>query len=103
MKTSRVDRRSVSAAEQVGILNHLVLSDQLPAFTLDLARRIASRSALSVSVIKEQLRILAGARPISPEQFDQLQGLRRRVYDSHDYEEWIRAFLERRPPVFQGA
>jgi methylmalonyl-CoA decarboxylase len=89
-------------AERVGILNFRVSEEQLMSFTMDLAKRIASRSALSVSVIKEQLRILSGARPISPEQFEHLQGLRRRVYDSHDYEEGITSFLEKRAPVFRG-
>ena len=89
-------------AERVGILNHRVPSEQLLSFTLDLAKRIASRSTLSVAVIKAQLRILSGARPISPDQFEQLQGLRRSVYDSHDYEERITSFLEKRAPVFKG-
>jgi methylmalonyl-CoA decarboxylase len=89
-------------AERVGILNYLVSSGELMDFTMSLAMRIASRSTLSVAVIKEQLRILSGARPISPEQFEHIQGLRRRVYDSHDYEEGITAFLENRKPVFRG-
>jgi methylmalonyl-CoA decarboxylase len=89
-------------AERVGILNHLVSSDDLVDFTMDLAKRIASRSALSVAVIKEQFRVLSGARPLSPDVFEHLQGLRRRVYDSHDYEEGITSFLEKRQPVFRG-
>jgi methylmalonyl-CoA decarboxylase len=89
-------------AERVGILNYLLPAEQLLEFTMDLAKRIASRSALSVAVIKEQLRILSGTRPISPEQFEHLQGLRRSVYDSHDYEEGINSFLEKRVPVFKG-
>jgi methylmalonyl-CoA decarboxylase len=96
------DPIAAERAERVGILNYLVSSSELMKFTMDLAKRIASRSTLSVSIIKEQLRILSGARPISPEQFEHIQGLRRRVYDSHDYEEGITAFLEKRTPVFRG-
>jgi methylmalonyl-CoA decarboxylase len=39
---------------------------------------------------------------LSPETFERIQGLRRVVYDSHDYLEGQRAFLEKRPPVFRG-
>jgi methylmalonyl-CoA decarboxylase len=87
-------------AERVGILNHLVPAEKLWDFAMDLARSIASRSACAVSVIKEQFHILSGARPLTPETFERLQGLRRRVYDSHDYEEGITSFLEKRAPRF---
>ena len=39
---------------------------------------------------------------MSPQGFERIQGLRRLVYDSDDYREGIRAFKERRPPVFRG-
>lgn len=89
-------------AERVGILNHRVPAPELFAFTLGLAARIAARSALSVQVIKEQFRLLAEAHPLSPAVFERIQGLRRQVYDSHDYEEGIQSFIEKRPPTFRG-
>ncbi len=89
-------------AEKWGILNHLVPTEELENFTFNIARTIASRSPLAIGVIKEQFRILCDAHPITPETFERMQGLRRKVYDSHDYTEGINAFLEKRTPVFRG-
>lgn len=89
-------------AEKLGILNHLVPEANLEDFTYEMARQIARNSPLSIAVLKEQLRILANSHPLSPETFERIQGLRRRVYDSRDYLEGKNAFLQKRPPVFQG-
>ncbi len=93
---------SAARALQLGILNHLVPVAELETFTYELAGKIAENSPLSVSVIKEQLRILVNAMPVSPETFERIQGLRRLVWDSRDYVEGKEAFLARRKPQFRG-
>jgi methylmalonyl-CoA decarboxylase len=89
-------------AERLGIINHVVPAAELESFTYDFAGGIAQNAPLAVAVMKEQLRILAGAHPMSPQGFERVQGLRRVVYDSHDYQEGIRAFKEKRKPTFTG-
>jgi len=89
-------------AVAAGMVNHVVEAERIEAFTLEMALRITEFSPRSISVIKEQLRILRNAAPLSPETFERIQGLRRSVYDSEDYREGRDAFLERRKPVFTG-
>ena len=89
-------------AERLGIVNHVVPADAVEAFVTDLAQTFADNAPLSIAVMKEELRLLASAHAISPRMFERIQGLRRVVYDSKDYEEGKRAFKERRKPVFRG-
>jgi methylmalonyl-CoA decarboxylase len=89
-------------AEKWGLLNHLVSSETLEEFTFDLARLIATKAPLAVSVVKEQLRILAAADPLTPAAFERIEELRQKVIRSSDYAEGIRAFRDKRKPVFTG-
>ncbi len=90
------------AATQHGIINHLVDAAELEQHTYALAERLAKKSPLAISVIKEQIRILTEANPVSATTFERIESLRHRVYDSADYQEGIRAFLEKRPAQFPG-
>lgn len=89
-------------ALQVGILNHLVPSDELESYSYAMARQITENSPLAIAVIKEQLRLLGNSHPLSPETFERIQGLRRKAYDSADYLEGKNAFYEKRMPKFKG-
>ena len=89
-------------AENLGILNHLVDVEELEAFTYNMAAEIASNSPLSIAVIKEQLNIMGAAKPINSEFYEKIDELRQKAYNSNDYQEGLKAFFEKRKPVFTG-
>ena len=89
-------------AERLGIVNQIVSRQQLQQHTDAIAKQIVLNSPLSIAVMKEELNLLANAYDLSPLMFERIQSLRRVVYNSQDYQEGIRAFLEKRPPTFTG-
>jgi methylmalonyl-CoA decarboxylase len=87
-------------ALRLGIVNELVAAASLEEHVCKLAGLIATRSAAAISSFKTTAQVIAAARPITPEVFERIHGLRRRVYFGADYNEGVRAFVEKRAPKF---
>lgn len=86
-----------------GVVNRLVGgSDELESVSRQLARRIASRAPLAVRAIKGEISALTDARSLSSDDFERLTELRRAAWMSEDYQEGVRSFRDKRPPVFTG-
>lgn len=91
-----------SQALNLGIVNYLKPADEIDTFVHTMTQHIAANAPLSIAVMKEELRLLAGAHAITPELFERIQGLRRIVYDSRDYQEGLNAIRDKRKPQFKG-
>lgn len=93
---------SAGRAHQLGVVNHVVAADEITDYCLAIAQKIESLAPLAITVMKEELRVLTAAHAVTPRSFERVQGLRRQVYDGHDYAEGIAAFRARRAPRFTG-
>lgn len=93
---------SAEEAWNNGFVNRIVDTRNLETETFELAGRIAANAPLAVRAIKAEFRLLTRGGLVDAETAEQIQQIRRQVYDSADYAEGIRAFLEKRPPQFRG-
>jgi len=94
--------RRCTAAEalQMGLVNRVVPADGLRQDVMDLAARIAANAPLTVAAAKAAIR--TAARPPQPPDLTQISAKIEDCFQSEDYREGLRAFAEKRPPVFIG-
>jgi enoyl-CoA hydratase len=87
-------------AERLGLLTRLVDDGQLVTQTEALVQLIAGHAPLSLRAMKAMLAAL-GSR-FQPDEIERFDRERLAVSRSEDMREGLRAFFERRPPVFTG-
>ena len=90
-----------ATAHRLGIINHLFPADQFEGAVAAFARKIADGPQLAIRAVKKSI--------FHAQKDELMQALEREVevqlkcFHSHDCLEGIRAFLEKRPPKFQGS
>ena len=94
--------RAVEAAEalRIGFVQRLLPKGDLERETYEYLRAVADNAPMSVRGSKVMIQsILEG---LTEERRAHLRKLSLEVFDSEDFKEGTRAFLEKRPPRFQG-
>jgi enoyl-CoA hydratase/carnithine racemase len=89
-------------AEQIGLVNEVVGDEEIDAAGVALAAEIAAAAPLSVRGNKRVIDVLAANPVLSGVQEEELVELRRSCFGSADFREGVRAFAEKRRPVWTG-
>jgi enoyl-CoA hydratase/carnithine racemase len=94
--------RTLEAAEahRIGFIQRLVPAADLEAHTYDYLRTVAANAPLSVRGTKSQIQAIFEG--ITDAHREQLRRFALETFNSQDYKEGTRAFLEKRRPRFEG-
>ena len=94
------DRIAADEALRLGLANWVVPADQLEAETMKVARRLAEGPSIAYRYMKENLNRAAGGDAYEAMDLEATH----HVYAGRtaDHKNAVKAFIEKRPPVFEG-
>jgi enoyl-CoA hydratase len=87
-------------ALRLGLVNYVVAPEELESKTMELAQKIADMSPIAAAMAKQAVR--NASRLTLPEGVESELDLFALCFASEDKEEGVRAFLEKRKPLFHG-
>lgn len=94
------ERLSANEAERIGLVNRVVPADELERATEDMAGKIAEKSPVALRIAKTLINRALEADQVTASELEVMSAIVNAT--SEDYEEGIRAFNEKRKPMFKG-
>ena len=91
---------SAAEAYEMGLVNAVAADGELDALVAKTTDAIAQNAPLTIALAKASAREIA--KPESKQDHAKLEKMVRACFDSDDYKEGRRAFMEKRKPMFKG-
>ncbi len=95
------DMIDAATAHRLGIINHLFPADQFESAVAAFAKKIADGPQLAIRAVKQS--IFHREKEALAQALEREVDAQLKCFHSHDCLEGIRAFMEKRPPNFQGS